>query len=323
MAKIIIHIGMHKTGTTAIQYSLGLNRDYLMSCGVAYPSFEGKFYHHGLVALWVWPPAEYRFPQTADKYWRALKSNYQDSSIVLISTEELSRFYPTKVDYDQLKSFISDFEEIKIVFSVRSQLDFIQSVYLEVRRGTKLEFSSFLEESLESGYATGLCLDYAELYNRVADVFGRKNVQVLNFRDLARSDVGLPQEFLRRIDLPCDLSGFRNCVGNPSENPLVYFAARAILDDNAITEPDIRAISSYFDQIFGENRKATIFSRDEIELISNRFAEANSKFEALVKEVDPSFSFPETSIRADYIFRDDISDSFLIQLRDVLTPISE
>lgn len=48
--KVILHIGPHKTGTTAIQTFMNLNREALCRCGVAYPSWtEGEYNHHGLV----------------------------------------------------------------------------------------------------------------------------------------------------------------------------------------------------------------------------------------------------------------------------------
>ena len=48
MARCILHIGWHKTGTTAIQQTALKNRAALAQCGVHYPSW-----HHNHGALLV------------------------------------------------------------------------------------------------------------------------------------------------------------------------------------------------------------------------------------------------------------------------------
>jgi hypothetical protein len=39
MAKVILHIGAHRTASTHLQYNLGLNRDYLEKNGITYFTF--------------------------------------------------------------------------------------------------------------------------------------------------------------------------------------------------------------------------------------------------------------------------------------------
>ena len=50
-AKVVLHIGRHKTGTTSIQKFLHANSDELKSYGLYYPknTYPNKFAHHDLV----------------------------------------------------------------------------------------------------------------------------------------------------------------------------------------------------------------------------------------------------------------------------------
>lgn len=49
MTKVILHIGQHKTGSTALQYTLAANRRRLQENGVLYPRLPGwTFAHHAL-----------------------------------------------------------------------------------------------------------------------------------------------------------------------------------------------------------------------------------------------------------------------------------
>lgn len=54
MARIILHVGTHKTGTTGLQRSLFEQRDHLEESGISYDPWPGvlwslKYAHHGLV----------------------------------------------------------------------------------------------------------------------------------------------------------------------------------------------------------------------------------------------------------------------------------
>ncbi|MFM8329186.1 MAG: hypothetical protein ACKN80_02965, partial [Actinomycetales bacterium] len=58
MKKLIIHVGFHKSGTTALQESFHLNRKELEKHGVSYPEFGHKAHHRLAWSLsqkpWGW-----------------------------------------------------------------------------------------------------------------------------------------------------------------------------------------------------------------------------------------------------------------------------
>ena len=88
---MVIHIGMPKTGSTAIQDALAANRDRLAESGVHYPRSASKgSAHHPL----AWSVALHRRPRDDVKslsdYMTALKLELQNSSgIAILSSEAL------------------------------------------------------------------------------------------------------------------------------------------------------------------------------------------------------------------------------------------
>ncbi|NDY57954.1 sulfotransferase [Desulfovibrio sulfodismutans] len=316
MAKIVVHIGMHKTGSTAIQYYLATNRDLFKSLGVAYPQFEDSFYQHGLASAWIALPEQYSFSGNPVEYWKTLKSRNNNASLVIISSEELSRCYPDRVDFSRIKTFIENFEEMKIVFVVRNQIDFLQSVYLEINRGQKTDFARFLDESLLTGYATGLYLDYSQLYLEINKSFDKECIQVISFSDLVTSKEGLVGAFYKKIGVPLDSLRVPNIVGNPSINPLVLYVARSIFNKIEITSEEEAVILKCFEQEIGPKKKYTLYSREEFKSLAAYFASYNFRFAALVNNKNSNFTFPRTVINDNYIFRDDISADLIDKVKE-------
>ncbi len=58
MTRFVIHIGMHKTGTTSIQAALHGARDALAERGVLYPDL-GPNHSHPLVSIFCGAPLDY------------------------------------------------------------------------------------------------------------------------------------------------------------------------------------------------------------------------------------------------------------------------
>jgi len=70
MARLILHIGTHKTATTTIQNSFHANRKLLAQHGLIYPDLGRAAGHHGLVTDWIDLPANYHYPQGAAAAWQ-------------------------------------------------------------------------------------------------------------------------------------------------------------------------------------------------------------------------------------------------------------
>lgn len=92
LPKIILHVGIHKTGTTSIQKALFENRDWLADRGLLYPvskPFNGSRPHHGFAhAIAIGTAAG---KQKARKWLVAASGMARDGDQIIISSEPIYR----------------------------------------------------------------------------------------------------------------------------------------------------------------------------------------------------------------------------------------
>lgn len=139
--RVIVHIGFHRTGTTAIQYALAAGRQELARSGVLYP-FVGcpKAAPHGHHLL---PWSLKRRPQEIpsfrgiretfsdarrDKLWREFGKEIEESGAhtVVLSSEEFDTL--TDEEISSINYWMPAGVIIPIAF-VRNHADFVESMY--------------------------------------------------------------------------------------------------------------------------------------------------------------------------------------------------
>lgn len=91
---LILHVGMHKTGTTAIQASLAANRAWLQSEGVEYPEAPAllrgpRTAHHGVARALAEPTLRRRI--ALFRFRRRIERAAQDARLTVISAEPIFR----------------------------------------------------------------------------------------------------------------------------------------------------------------------------------------------------------------------------------------
>jgi hypothetical protein len=131
--KLVIHIGLHKTGTTTFQTFLHLNRKTLLEAGVFYPEM-GEHESH-----WVLPNQLVRdnwdyvedFMRTN---FKAAKEN--NTETVFISSEGFESFLFEGFRAEQLENlcFRIGFSSINWICVLRNQWDYFNSLYSELSK---------------------------------------------------------------------------------------------------------------------------------------------------------------------------------------------
>jgi len=156
---LILHIGTHKTGTSALQAFLKSNADGLQAQGVRYVEAgrPGRLAHHML----AWAIRGRR--NTDLSIWDGVRAELRDNpaSINVLSTEGFWFEDPARIkevlDYDG---------EVKIVAYLRRQDQFLQSLYKQaVSSGRKTDFDAWLAEVPHRG-------DYLSVLDKWAEAFG-------------------------------------------------------------------------------------------------------------------------------------------------------
>ena len=193
MTTIYLHIGTHKTGTTALQNFLFRNREELLSKGFLYPKSArpgGSRGHHNLA--WSVKKAK-RYDPLAGS-WKEIQKeiNRLSPDNVVLSSEE----FEIK-DFDRVSLVKSHLERYrtKIVVYLRRQDDFFQSVYVQnVKGGISLNIHEFIQKIQYRG-------DYYELLKPWRDLFGKENIIVRIYEKEKLANGGLYEDFMSSVGI--------------------------------------------------------------------------------------------------------------------------
>jgi hypothetical protein len=221
--RIFVHIGYPKTGSTAIQQALSLNRETFAKHGFLYP---GIGLDHEIIVLALNGDVD------AAMAAEDLRSEFLASDLdVVISSEGLSRFPAVTVR----KWF--EGVDVRVIVYVREQAQSIASSYQQYIKG-ELESAPFEE------FAPKFLIDYVKVLERWVLWFGAENVMVRLYdrEDPVCGDV--VQDFLSVLGIS-DVALYR--VDAPDPNPSIAGAlleAKRRLNAAFLGNPgELRALS--------------------------------------------------------------------------------
>lgn len=193
-SRIIVHIGMHKTGTTAIQRLLASNHQLLLAAGVLHPTTGiptgHSNAHRGLV---------HAVRHGDDGPWQTMADEVDrvGAPTVVISNEEFSRFSRRHVAIvaDRLRRY----DDVRVLVYVRNEWDFMRSACRQSWRGGTYsgDFRSFLEERTQRCH-------YSRYLDRWADAIGPDRTTVVLY-DKVVAEPGLLDDFIGRLGLGADV----------------------------------------------------------------------------------------------------------------------
>jgi hypothetical protein len=194
----IIHIGFHKTGSSATQEYMARDRDFLLAQGVDYPWRLCRFPSHGelpwsfLGPQAKWRDKDYDVDEVLTHFRAIVESNREKGIHTVVSNEDMSLL----VDWpDQFAAFVEKYGGLKpvLVAYVRDPVDTIMSYYHHnvSNRSTKLAFADFVVASFNHAST-----DYRARLAPWIDAFGRDRVVV---REYAKKDSAT--DFLEMLGL--------------------------------------------------------------------------------------------------------------------------
>jgi hypothetical protein len=204
---------MHKTGTTSIQHFLYRNQELLNQLGLLYPTEHTFGRAHHEIAKYFW--LEEGLPDFAlERYGN--RANWEKVVAAqkrqLIETQAQKCLLSSEAfglcSYQMVFDYYKEFD-IKIIIFLRRQ-----DMWLESTLNQKLkmyhDYGSISHSHIQSKEER---LDYFDLLNRFADVFGFENLIVVPFKKSSDTN-GLETNFLRLIDIECN----DNFVLEPPKN---------------------------------------------------------------------------------------------------------
>ncbi|ERN39802.1 hypothetical protein KR51_00037810 [Rubidibacter lacunae KORDI 51-2] len=179
MPKLFIHIGTHKTGTTAIQRSLEAARNRLEQEQIVYLK---RF--HGSVEMQYLDAPDAQIVATARASLLAEIERYSPEHVFILSSETYSGnaykgYRNAAVTAQMLQEITSEVFDARIVVYLRRQDSFLEALYTQ--RVRAIDSFSF-EEFLRSDAVTPpLSFDWWALLAEFANRFGKDNTIVRRY----------------------------------------------------------------------------------------------------------------------------------------------
>lgn len=317
MAKVILHIGTHKTATTTIQNVFALNADLLAQHGVIYPRLNRHSGHHGLVCDWA-PHLSpvYDLKGGSRKALQRLSKDYgKGDHTVFLSSEEFSRGTPGhQVDFTEVRDLLSGFDQIEVVCVLRQQWQFLQSVYLEVAKvATTPHPTTLVQSAINRGMGGGLWADYNLIYDHLLQAFTPEQITFLDFDSCRRHDGGILGAMLALM--PTDLTAAQldlgdNGVANISPPPIPTWAATVIAAPAAAPGWLVQCTTNAFGIEYGADTASCLFSRGEYNRLAAHFAVLNARLAERRQAFQPDFAISPVPEDPKQIFRNDVTASF-------------
>jgi hypothetical protein len=194
MAKLVLHIGTKKTGTTSLQQYLRANADRLAAEGWMYPDFIANPNHMVLalpfqqsvsiahVARSMHEPAGKA--RSAAEMAAKFRERLAPDQRWIVTSEFFSTRLQTPYEVqDAVDYFRTMFDEIAVVVFFRRQEFLLPSVYSQTAKdGDKAEWGwQFCEDRLSQ-------FDYCAMYERWADAVGEQNITAIPFLESFKRD---------------------------------------------------------------------------------------------------------------------------------------
>ncbi|MGX9353400.1 hypothetical protein ACS3QZ_19580 (plasmid) [Shimia sp. W99] len=320
MAKLFIHIGSHKTGTSYLQELFNENRDRLKKAGVHYPVIGPNNAHHALAAAWMHVsglPDGFFTDTGPNGLWNRLVGEYaKGEGTVFLSAENFSRVFPDRVDMADLRRRVAAFDEVKVIYTMRRQAELIQSVWMQValtRRPPSLR--KYLEIALKKRRGGGVPLDHGMFYDNMRNGFSADEITLLDYAQIRRTEGGIAQTFLDLLgaDLKAaDLTPPDAKAANVSPDPLATYAASMIVPDRPTPEDLIQLAGKVLRPDSGI--PATLLARHEYAKFNTRYRPGNASLVERVQSAQPGFTFEEQDPPENMIYRDDMTTQSWISI---------
>lgn len=304
---LFIHIGTHKTGTSALQSFLGGRADELDKKGVHYlrsGRAAGKA-HHEL----SWGIRERHGADLAawDGVRTELKANA--SARQVLSSEAFWFTDPAGV-----KAQLGGVEDLRIVMYLRRQDKYLQSLYKQtVAGGRRISFQQWREKFHFRG-------DYLTVVKQWADAFGKDALEIRPYERGGRT-VDVVQDFLSLLGIDAAAEFERKAAGrnNPSPRRELMELIRAF---NQLQQDVNR--DKFFHAIISRNkayiRSADLLGYEECVAVVEEFAEGNREIaREFYKGSEPLF--PEMVRFEPPVIWPPDSDEYFAMLVDVMDAV--
>lgn len=200
--RLVLHIGMHKTGTTSLQWFFVLYRPWLRLLGIDYPkAFDANgrrlpkhndLFHAISHEKDFHRPHPFFGPSAARV--EALAEQLKPGRVTLLSAEGFSGESPA---FAAAFAPLRERAEVRVICFLRRQDDWVESFYKQMVMSREVRECRTFDEFLKAE-STRAHLDYRQLLGWWADAFGEQAIRVVIYPPAA----GMLRTFLDAAGLP-------------------------------------------------------------------------------------------------------------------------
>ena len=213
MARVLLHIGLPKTGTTVIQAFLDHNSSALAAHGWSYPRFIGNSNHVCVPLAFVdedqrgrvteYPQLESADGRAQVRSWLAseLSERVAPSSRWIFSAEGFTARIRNADEIAAIQRFFSRwFDEVGVVAYFRRQEAMVVSLYSQHAR----EHATRVPRPLDERFVQigDVLLDHLATYQRWVSVLGSQNVSARPYLESFKGSNNLLVDFAQVLGLP-------------------------------------------------------------------------------------------------------------------------
>jgi hypothetical protein len=184
--KVILHVGFHKTGTTAIQTSLHHQRESLLEHGITYHYSRARAQHEaawGLNAkVWGWKNRGGK--ETPISKWTSFAKKVNNTKGTVVASSE----FFSELSSEKIQRIRQDIKttDVQIIFTIRPLGKMLASSYQQyLKYGIKSTYEEWLHAMLDEPGASKQTPSFwqrnfhGQSIQTWADVFGSQNVTVM------------------------------------------------------------------------------------------------------------------------------------------------
>lgn len=313
MARLFLHIGAHKTATSYVQGLFDHNRRELAAAGLYYPLVGPNNAHHALAASWIdMPdlPADFFGTGGPDALWeKAVIQPYASQpGTVFLSAENFSRFHPKRVDMADLAKRLEVFEDVKIIYTVRSQVEMLASLWAQVAKTRKAPtIKSYLERVFATGMGGGVSLDHHAVYHHLRTGFAPDQIILLDYHKICENPGGVAQTFLDLMGIPLSVAHLAAPppdTRNVSPDFLSFWLASQICRDGPPPDDLVALVTAILHP--DGMRPTTVLSQREYNKIRSKFRDGNALLSEAVAQLQPEFRFDPPPAPENLMYRDQL-----------------
>jgi hypothetical protein len=254
--RVILHIGVPKTGTSSLQKAFLENADLLRQHGIAYPLAAGnqKRGHHSLGQAIVRGEAA-----DVAALWQALEAEMESCHTLLLSAESMAAARePAITSFKALLDVQLGRPEFTIYVGIRRWPDRLVSVWnSRIRSGRTMGLPRFVEEQCAAS-PRGHFLDFTRPIEKWARVFGRAAMRVRAMERITTGGRDLVTETFRDL-LAIDAAELKGRYRANESVPAQTEAIRAVNCQNRDVDGDAsRRVAHTALRLFRKQRQVAL-----------------------------------------------------------------